>query len=78
MASHLNPPNRQSHVYNFNQIIRDIRHACLTRLLNMKVEIYQLHTLPMSFLQTSSLTSSGPLAPSGSLPKIQTMLNDLT
>jgi hypothetical protein len=44
----------------------------------MKVEIYQLHTLPMSFLQTSSLTSSGPLAPSGSLPKIQTMLNDLT
>jgi hypothetical protein len=66
MASHLNPPNRQSHVYNFNQLIRDIRHACLTRLLCMKVEIYQLPTLPTSLLRTSFPTSGGPLAPSGS------------
>ena len=57
MASHLNPPNRQSHVYNSNQLIRDIRHACLTRLLGMKVEIYQIPTLPTSFLRTSSPTS---------------------
>jgi hypothetical protein len=68
MASDLNPPNRQSHVYNFSQLIRDIRHACLSRLLNMKVEIYQLLTLPTSSLRTSSPTSGGPLAPSGSLP----------
>jgi hypothetical protein len=32
----------------------------------MKVEIYQLPTLPTS-LRTSSPTSNGPLAPSGSL-----------
>ena len=42
MASHLNPPNRQSHVYNFNQLIRDIRHAGLTRLLCMKVIYFLL------------------------------------
>ena len=67
MASHLNPPNRQSHVCKISQLIRDIRHANLTRLLFMKVEIYQPPTLPMSLLQTSSPTSGGPLAPSGSL-----------
>ena len=66
MASHLNPPNRQSHVCNFSQLIRDIRHASLTRLLDTKVEIYQLPTLPTSLLQTSSPTSGEPLAPSGS------------
>jgi hypothetical protein len=64
---HLNPPNRQSHVCNFSQLIRDIRHAGLTRLLRMRVEIFQLSSLPTSFLQTSSPTSGGPLAPSGSL-----------
>jgi hypothetical protein len=32
----------------------------------MKVEIYQLSTLPMHFLRTSSPTSNRPLAPSGS------------
>jgi hypothetical protein len=66
MASHLNPPNQQSHVYNFNQLIRDIRHAGLTRLLGMKVEIHQLPTLPTSSLRTSSPTSGRPLALSGS------------
>jgi hypothetical protein len=66
MVSHLNPPNRQSHVYNFSQSIRDLRHAGLTRLLGMKVEIYQLHTLPTSLLRTSSPISGGPLAPSDS------------
>jgi hypothetical protein len=70
MASHLNPPNRQSHVCNFSQLIRDKRHAGLTELLGMKVEIYQLPTLPMSFLRTSSPTSGVPLAPSGSLVKL--------
>jgi hypothetical protein len=48
-------------------LICDRRHAGLTRLLGMKVEIYQLPTLPTSSLRTSSLTSGGPLAPSGSL-----------
>ena len=62
MASHLNPPNRQSHVCNFSQLIRNIRHAGLTRLLGMKVEIYQLSTLPTSLLRTSSPTSGGHLA----------------
>ena len=71
MASHLNPPNRQSHVCNFSQLIRDIRHACLTWLVSMKFEIYQLPTLPTSFLQTSSPTSGGPLAPSGSLTGVE-------
>jgi len=66
MASHLNPPNRQSHVCNSSQIIRDIRHACLTRLLGVKVEIYQLPTLPTSSLRTSSPTSGEPLVPSSS------------
>jgi len=67
MVSHLNPPNRQSHVCNFGQLIYDIRHAGLTRLLGVKVEIYQqVPTLPMSSLRTSSLTSGEPLAPSGS------------
>ena len=66
MASHLNPPNWQSHVCNFSQLIRDIKHACLTRLLCMKVEIYQLPTLPTSLLRTSSPTSDGLLAPNGS------------
>ena len=46
--------------------MRDIRYACLTRLLGMKVEIYQLPTL-LTSLQTSSPTSGGPLAYSGSL-----------
>jgi hypothetical protein len=32
----------------------------------MKVEIYQVPTLPTSFLWTSSSTSGGPLAPSNS------------
>ena len=59
MASHLNPPNRQSHVCNFNQLIRDIRYAGLTRLLGVKVEIYQLSTLSTSSLRTSSPTSGG-------------------
>jgi hypothetical protein len=51
----------------FQPIIRDIRYDGLTRLLNTKVEIYQLPTLPTAFLRTSSLTSGGPLAPSGFL-----------
>ena len=68
MASHLNPPNRQSHVCNFSQLIRNIRRASLTQLLCMKVDIYQLPTLPTSLLRTSSPTSGEPLAPSGSLP----------
>ena len=67
MASHLNPPNWQSHVCKIHQLIRDIRHAGLTGLLCMKVEIHQLPTLPTSLLHTSSPTSGGPLAPSGSL-----------
>jgi hypothetical protein len=64
MASHLNPPNRQSHVCNFSQLIHDIRYAGLTRLLGVEVEIYQLSTLPTSSLRTSSPTSGGlwPLA----------------
>ena len=66
MASHLNPTNWQSHVCNFSQLIHDIRHAGLTWLLGMKVEIDLLPTLPTSFLRTSSPTSGGPLAPSGS------------
>ena len=43
----------------------------------MKVEIYQLPTLPTS-LRTSSPTSSGPLAPSGSfeLAKVETPIHD--
>jgi hypothetical protein len=65
-VSHLNPPNRQLHVCNFGQLICDIRHACLTRLLGVKVEIYQLPTLPTSSFRTSSPTNGGPLAPSGS------------
>ena len=44
-----------------------MRYASLTRLLGVKVEIYQLSTLPTSFLWTSSPPSSGPLAPSSSL-----------
>ena len=48
MASHLNPPNRQSHVCNFNQLIHDIRYAGITRLLSVKVEIYKFSTLPTS------------------------------
>ena len=68
MASHLNPPNWQSHVCNFSQLIRNIEHAGLTRLPCMKVEIYQLPTLPTSLLWTSSPTSGAPLAPSGSFP----------
>jgi hypothetical protein len=67
MASHLNPSNRQSHVCNLSQLICDIRYAGLTQLLGVKVEIYQLCTLPTSSLQTSSPTSGGPLAPNGSL-----------
>jgi hypothetical protein len=66
MASHLNPPNWQSHVCNFSQLIRDIRFAGLTWLLGVKVEVYQLSTLPTSSLWTSSPTSGEPLAPSGS------------
>jgi hypothetical protein len=58
MASHLNPPIQQSHVCNFRQLIRDIRYTGLTRLLSVKVEIYQLSTLPKSSLQTSP-TSGG-------------------
>jgi hypothetical protein len=65
MVSHLNPTNRQSHVYNSSQLICGIRHACLTRLVGMKVEIHRLPTLPTLSLQTSSATSSGPSAPSG-------------
>jgi hypothetical protein len=57
------------HVYNFSQLICDVRHADLTRLLGMKVEIHQLPTLPTSFWQTSSSTNGGPLAPSGSFPQ---------
>ena len=56
----------RQHVCNFNQLIHDIRYACLIWLLGMKVEIYQLLTLPIS-LRTSSPTSGGPLAPSGLL-----------
>jgi hypothetical protein len=55
----------RQHVCNFSQLIRDIRYAGLTRLLGMKVEIYQLPTLPTS-LRTSSPTNGEPLAPSGS------------
>ena len=64
MASHLNPSNRQSHVCNFSQLIRNIRYEGLTRLLGVKVEIHQLSTLPTSSLRTSSHTSGGlwPLA----------------
>jgi len=69
MASHLNPPTRQSHVCNFNQLIRDITHAGLTRLLGMKVEFHQLPTLPTSFLRTSSPTTGEPLVSSGSFMK---------
>jgi hypothetical protein len=65
MASHLNPPNRQSHIYNSIQLIRDIRYVGVTWLLGVKVEIHQLPTLPTSLLRTSSLTNGGPLAPSG-------------
>jgi hypothetical protein len=65
MASHLNPSNRKSHVCNLSQLICDIS-AGLTQLLGVKVEIYQLSTLPTSSLETSSPTSGGPLAPSGS------------
>ena len=43
-----------------------MRYADLTRFLGVKVEIYQLSTLPTSSLRTSSPTSNGPLAPSGS------------
>jgi hypothetical protein len=64
MASHLNPPNRQSHVCNFSQLINDIRHASLTRLLGMKVEIHQLLALPTSAFE--SWTSVGPLTQSSS------------
>jgi len=67
MASRLNPPNRQSHIYNSIQLIRDIRYVGVTRLLGVKVEIHQLPTLPTSLLRTSSPSSGGPLAPSGSL-----------
>ena len=67
MASHLNPPNQQSRVCNFSQLIFDIRYAGLTQLLGVKVEIHQLSTLPTSSLRTSSPTSGGPLTPSGSL-----------
>ena len=64
MASHLNPPYRQSHVCNFSQFIRDIRYVGLTRLLDVKVEIFQLSTMPSSSLRTSSPTSGAiwPLA----------------
>jgi hypothetical protein len=64
LASHLNPPNRLSHVCNVSQLIRDIRYAGLTRLLGVKVEIHQLSTLPTSSLRTSS-------APSGSFDKVR-------
>ena len=60
----------KQHICYFSQLIRDIRYACLTWLLSMKVEIDQLPTLPISLLRTSSPTSGGPLAPSGSLAYI--------
>jgi hypothetical protein len=56
----------RQHVCNFSQLIRNIRYVGLSQLLGMKVEIYQLPTLPTS-LRTSSPTSGGPLVPSGSL-----------
>jgi hypothetical protein len=46
-----------SHICNVSQSIRDIRYADLTRLLSVKVEIYQLSTLPTFSLRTSSPTS---------------------
>jgi hypothetical protein len=38
----------RQHVCNFSQSIHDIRYTSLTRLLGMKVETYQLPTLPTS------------------------------
>ena len=73
MASHLNPPNRQSHIYDSIQLIRDIRYVGVTRLLGVKVEIHQLPTLPTSSLRTSSPTSGEPLAPSGSFLSTKTL-----
>jgi hypothetical protein len=72
MASHLNPPNRQPHVYNFRQSICDIRHVGLTRLLGYSV--WRLKFINFLLCQclpcgTSSPTNGGPLAPSGSLAK---------
>ena len=59
---------------NLGQLIRDIMYAGLTWLLSMKVEGHQLPTCLATFLQTSSPTSGGPLAPSGSFVFVIAML----
>ena len=66
MASYLNPPNQQSHVCNFSQLIRDIRHVGLTRLLSMKVEIISFRRCQRLYCGLLLAPAVGLWAPSGS------------